>query len=131
MIKYKSVILYGIFGVITTLINVATYHVCFRSLGISNVISTIIAWVVAVTFAFLTNKSFVFNSRSWEKKAVIHEGLMFFGCRIGTGVIEVGMMYAFVDLLGLNGTVMKMITNVIVIVLNYVFSKLYVFKRKI
>ena len=113
----------------TTVINVVSYHISYEKLGISNVISTSIAWIIAVLFAFVTNKAFVFESKKKNKEA-IKEAANFILCRIGTGIIEVGMMWVFVDLLLLDGTVMKLITNIIIIVLNYVASKFFVFRRE-
>jgi putative flippase GtrA len=127
--KYRDVLLYLIFGVLTTVINILSYHLCYQIFAIDNVISTVIAWVVAVVFAFVTNKLFVFESTAKKGKAII-EAVNFFACRIGTGVIEVGVMYLFVDVFAFNGTVMKLITNVIVIIINYIASKLLVFKKK-
>lgn len=127
--KYKGIILYLVFGVLTTVINVICYHVCYENLGITNVVSTIIAWVVAVSFAFVTNKVFVFESKR-KNKAAIGEAVSFFLCRIGTGVIEVGMMWFFVDMLSFNGTIMKLITNFIIIVINYLASSFFVFGGK-
>ena len=127
--KYKGIILYLVFGAMTTVINVVSYHISYEKLGISNVISTSIAWIIAVLFAFVTNKAFVFESKKKNKEA-IKEAANFILCRIGTGIIEVGMMWVFVDLLLLDGTVMKLITNIIIIVLNYVASKFFVFRRE-
>lgn len=129
LIKYKGVILYLIFGVLTTVINVAAYYVSYDICGISNLVSTMIAWVIAVAFAFITNKLIVFESKKWDKDS-IKEVFNFILCRVGTGVIEVGFMYVFVDLLLFNGTIMKLITNFIVIVINYIASKLIIFKKK-
>lgn len=129
LMKYRDIIMYGFFGVLTTLVNIITYHISYNTFGISNVGSTIVAWIVAVSFAFLTNKTLVFESRSWNRETVLAEIWKFYGCRIGTGIIEVGMMYLFVDMMRMNGTVMKTITNMIVIVLNYVFSKIFIFKK--
>lgn len=129
LIKYKGVILYLIFGVLTTVINVAAYYVSYDICGISNLVSTMIAWVIAVAFAFITNKLIVFESKKWDKDS-IKEVFNFILCRVGTGVIEVGFMYVFVDLLSFNGTIMKLITNFIVIVINYIASKLIIFKSK-
>lgn len=126
----KHILLFGVFGALTTALNVAAYHVCSRLPGIGNVLSTVIAWFLAVTFAFFTNKAFVFDSRSWERQTILGECLRFFGCRIGTGCVEVGLMVVFVDLLGLNGTVMKLVANMVVIVLNYLFGRLYIFGIK-
>ena len=128
LLKYKSVILYLVFGVLTTVINVITYHISYEMMHIANIISTMIAWVVAVTFAYFTNKLYVFESKRTGSGA-IKEAINFFACRIGTGVIEVGMMYVFVDVLALNGTIMKLITNFIVIVINYIASKFIIFNE--
>lgn len=128
LLKYKGIILYLVFGVLTTVINVITYHISYEMLHIANITSTMIAWVVAVTFAYFTNKLFVFESKRTGSGAV-KEAINFFACRIGTGVIEVGMMYVFVDVLALNGTIMKLITNFIVIVINYIASKFIIFNE--
>lgn len=127
IIKYKSMINYVLFGAVTTAVNLAAYFVCYHILFIDNVPSTVIAWVFAVAVAFLTNKTFVFDSRSWEAGVVFGEAMKFVGCRFGTGVIEVVIMYVSVDLMHMSGVLMKLLTNVIVVVLNYIFSKLFIF----
>lgn len=127
--KYREILSYLFFGGATTVINVAIYHVCYNMLDIGNSISTVIAWFVSVAFAFVTNKIFVFESRSAEWNKTLKEAMAFFGCRIGSGALELGIMYFFVDVLFFNGTIMKLITNIIVIVLNFVFSKLFIFKK--
>lgn len=127
--KYKNILLYLVFGVLTTIINILSYHICYRICDMANITSTIIAWVVAVAFAFVTNKLYVFESKT-RKKGTFVEVLNFVACRLGTGVIEVGMMYLFVDIFAFDGTVMKLITNVIVIIVNYVASKFLVFKKE-
>mgnify|MGYP003303390506 CR=1 FL=1 len=125
--KYKMPILYLIFGGLTTLLNIATYFIFYNILEISNVISTIIAWIVGVIFAFVTNKIYVFESKS---KSIFYELTTFLACRLATGAIDLGIMYLTVDILKWNGLFMKVISNVIVIILNFVFSKLIVFKNK-
>jgi len=129
LIKYKGIVSYLFFGVLTTAVNVAVYYIFYNILSVPNIVSTIIAWVAAVAFAFITNKLFVFDSKSWQPSVALRELWTFTACRIGTGVIEVGMMWLFVDVLTFNGTVMKLLTNFIVIVLNYIFSKLIIFKK--
>lgn len=129
LIKYKGIVSYLFFGVLTTAVNVAVYYIFYNILSVPNIVSTIIAWVAAVAFAFITNKLFVFDSKSWEPSVALRELWTFTACRLGTGVIEVGMMWLFVDVLTFNGTVMKLLTNFIVIVLNYIFSKLVIFKK--
>ncbi len=127
--KYKSLITYGIFGVLTTLINIGIYTLCYQQIGIGNVVSNIIAWVVAVLFAFVTNKIWVFESKSLEPAVLVAEAVSFFGCRLATGVLDIVIMYVTVDMLALNSTIMKCISNVVVIIVNYVASKFVIFKK--
>lgn len=128
--KYKSIILYGVFGVFTTLINIITYAVCYKYIGIPNVPSNIIAWILSVTFAFITNKLYVFDSKSLDAGLVIGEFIKFISARLATGGLDLIIMYVSVDLMHEPAVIFKVIANVIVIVLNYVLSKLVVFKKK-
>ena len=128
--KYRSLILYAVFGALTTLVNMASYWLCFNVLGIPNVPSTAIAWVLAVCFAFITNKLWVFDSPSFDMKIMAHEVPSFFGARLATGLLDVLVMYLAVDVMKWNSTLWKLISNVIVIVLNYIASKLVIFRKK-
>lgn len=128
--KYKGIISYLFFGVCTTALNIVVYNVFYYILHSSNVSSNIIAWIVAVLFAFVTNKLFVFDSTSHTAKVVLGELLSFLGCRLVTGVIDLGIMYVTVDCLEQNAMLWKIISNVLVIVLNYVASKLVIFKKR-
>lgn len=128
--KYKSFIAYGIFGVFTTIVNIATYNYCYNSLGISNTLSNIAAWILAVTFAYLTNKTWVFGSKSWKWEILRREVPAFISCRLATGIMDIVIMYICVDIMGWYALLMKIISNVLVIILNYVFSKLVIFKKK-
>lgn len=130
MIKYKSFILYAIFGVLTTVVNVVTYYLFAKVFGCGTAISTIIAWFVAVLFAYVTNKKWVFDSPSWEKDVLIKELIAFFSCRLLTGLLDFIIMMVFVDVLHFNDLIIKVISNIIVIILNYVASKLVIFKKK-
>ena len=130
VIKYKGLILYGIFGVLTTIINIATYAVCYRVIGIANVPSDIIAWVVGVAFAFITNKLYVFGSKSMDMKTLFPELAKFVAARLATGVLDVIIMYIGVDVMHGPDVILKVASNVIVIILNYVLSKLVVFKKQ-
>ena len=130
IVKYKELISYGIFGVLTTVINIAVYTVCYNLLGISNVVSNVIAWILSVLFAYVTNKIWVFESKSTEWKVLIYEMGTFFGCRLANGLLDLAIMYVTVDKLALNSTLMKCVSNVIVIIANYIFSKLVIFKKK-
>ncbi len=127
--KYRSLIFYAVFGVFTTLVNMGSYWLCFNALGMPNVPSTIVAWLLAVSFAFITNKLWVFDSKSFDAKTLKHEIPTFFGARIATGLLDVLIMYLAVDVMHWNGMVWKMISNVIVIVLNYIASKLVIFRE--
>lgn len=126
--QYWEIISYLFFGVCTTLVNIAAYFVC-SELGCSTSASTIIAWVLSVLFAYLTNRYFVFEDRAQSPAGILRELISFFSCRLATGVLDLAIMVVFVDFLGINGMVIKIISNIIVIVLNYVASKLLIFRH--
>ena len=126
--KHKDILLYLIFGVLTTLVNYAVYLPLYNYAGTSAAFSNAIAWVAAVVFAFLTNKPIVFASHDWSPKTVLPELGKFLGCRIGSGLLETGILFLTVDLLQWNGNLWKILTSVLVVILNYAASKLLVFK---
>ena len=127
--KYKEFLLYVGFGALTTLVNFVAYYLFYNMLNVSNVLSTIISWVFSVIFAFVTNKLFVFESRSFKASVFIREAAAFFSARVISGALDVGFMYLTVDMLLLNGSLCKLASNVIVIILNYFFSKVWIFKK--
>ena len=127
--KHWEVLVYLFFGGLTTLVNFVVYYPCYNWLGISATVSNMIAWVVAVAFAYLTNKPWVFKSHDWSAKVVLPELTKFVACRIGSGALETGIIFVFVDWLGFDGNVFKLITSVLVVILNYIGSKLLVFKK--
>jgi len=129
IIKYWDIVSYLFFGVCTTVVNYIIYLPCYNLLGMSATVSNMIAWVVAVTFAYLTNKPFVFKSHDWSAKTVVPELAKFLGCRIGSGVAETVILLVTVDLLGWNGNIWKLVTQVMVVILNYIGSKLLVFRK--
>lgn len=128
--KYRSILIYIIFGVLTTAVNYLVYIPCLNLLGLSASVSNIIAWCVAVLFAFLTNKPFVFESKDWSAKTVVPEFTKFVGTRVASGLVETLILLVTVDLVGWNGNIWKLVTNVIVVILNYIGSKLLVFRKK-
>ena len=128
--KYKSVILYLVFGVLTTIVNIVAYFLLDFNRLFNTVINTSIAWVVAVIFAYVTNKKWVFESRVKGFKDNFKEMMSFFGCRIATGLMDVGIMFVFVDILRYDDMIIKIASNVLVVILNYVGSKLLVFRNK-
>ena len=87
--KYNSLITYAVFGICTTIINILAFYLLYNVLEIKNVPANIIAWVLAVLFAFITNKLFVFKSKSMDFKTLFTEGVSFFACRFLTGVLDV------------------------------------------
>lgn len=135
--RYYDIIAYLFFGVLTTAINYLVYIPCYHWLQASDAVGDLaatisngIAWTVAVIFAYLTNKPFVFKSHDWSMKTVVPELGKFLGCRIGSGVMETLILLWTVDCLHWNGNVMKLITNILVVIVNYIGSKLLVFVKK-
>lgn len=127
--KYWDILTYLVFGVLTTVVNYLIYLPMFNLCGISAAVSNIIAWIGAVIFAFLTNKPFVFHSHDWSAKTVVPELTKFVSCRLASGVLETVILLLTVDCLHWNGNIWKLVTQVLVIILNYVGSKLLVFKK--
>lgn len=128
--KYWDVISYLFFGGLTTVVNYLVYFPLYNWLQLSATVSNAIAWVFAVAFAYLTNKPFVFKSNDWSAKTVVPELAKFVGCRVGSGVIETLILLLCVDFLHFDGNLWKIITSVLVVVLNYLASKLFVFQKK-
>ena len=127
--KYSDVLVYLVFGVLTTVVNYLVYLPCYNQLGLSSSVSNVIAWAGAVAFAYVTNKPFVFCSHDWSRKTVIRELTAFVGTRLGSGGLETLVLLIFVDWLGGNGNLWKLITSALVVVLNYFGSKLLVFRK--
>jgi len=126
---HYDMVVYLVFGVLTTAVNYAVYLPCLNYWRFSAAWSNVIAWIAAVIFAYLTNKPFVFHSHDWSLKTVIPEAAKFVGTRIGSGGLETGILFLTVDLLGWNGNLWKLATSVLVVILNYVGSKLLVFRK--
>ena len=129
-LRYYDLIMYLVFGVMTTAVNYLVYLPCYNLFGLSASVSNMISWVVSVAFAFLTNKPFVFRSHDWSAKVVWPELVKFVGCRVGSGVMETVILFVTVDTLRWNGNIWKLVTSVLVVVVNYVGSKLLVFRKK-
>ncbi|WP_296801352.1 GtrA family protein [uncultured Methanobrevibacter sp.] len=121
----RELVLYVVFGTFTFLVNVVTYFLFQSVMGINYLVSNVFAWFFSVLFAYITNRTWVFESKSPE---ILKEMSLFFGGRIFSGVVDTALMYLFIDVLVLGNTFSKIVVQIIVIVLNYVFSKLIVFK---
>lgn len=127
--KYKSMLLYVVFGGLTTVVNIISYYICARVIHMNTGASTAIAWFVAVAFAYVTNRTYVFESNAHGVKEIMAEVTSFFTCRVLTGVLEIGIMLLCVDVMGFDDLLMKVVSNVVVIILNYIASKLVIFKE--
>lgn len=137
--RYREQIAYLFFGAVTTAINLATYFALHSVMGMDSDIANVIAWVVAVVAAYVSNRKWVFNSRT-TGRAALREFAAFVGARVVTGVMDQAIMHLTVKVLGpkliapaytnLWDNGMKLASNVLVIILNYVFSKLFIFRKK-
>ena len=117
-------------GVATTVVNYVVYYIATRLLSMGVMPGTWTAWVVAVAFGYVANKAFVFHTHCDSVLSLLREAGSFFAMRLVSLGMETVLMYLTVTVLGLNDLVMKLIVNIVVIILNYVFSKLFIFKKK-
>lgn len=143
LLKYKELILYVVFGALTTLVNYIVYFGC-KALHIPYQPSTVIAWIAAVAFAYVTNRIWVFASKTRGAKAISKEIVLFVGARLFSLVLELIIMYIGMDLLSageytitfvgktlpLGEFITKTVAQIVIIVSNYVFSKLVIFRKK-
>ena len=126
--QHREMILYLIFGVLTTAVNYVSY-LLLAPFFAKTVIPTVIAWVLSVIFAYVTNRIFVFCSDA-KGKDIIKEIIAFFGARAFSGVLDVIIMWIFADTLCFNDKIIKILSNVIVVILNYIAGKWFVFRKK-
>lgn len=128
--KNKEIINYLIFGVLTTVVSFVAYFIFAKVFKIDEVISNVISWFFSVLFAFVTNKLYVFESKETGKKTLLKEIISFYLARLFTGVVcDLGVFALMVKTFKINDVLSKLVTQVIVIILNYVLSKLIVFKQ--
>ncbi len=127
--KRRSVILYLAFGICTTLINWTVYPICYYVLGFSNMGAVCAAWFIAVTFAFVTNKIWVFERKNFLNRRFLKECISFFSCRLVTGTLDLLIMYVAVDVFELNAFAWKILSNGLVVILNYATGKFVVFRK--
>ncbi|MBS6043243.1 GtrA family protein [Clostridium baratii] len=120
--------MYIIFGVLTTVLNFLVYIIFTRVFEANFLISNAVAWLLAVIFAFITNKIYVFNSTDYNIKFIIKEFSEFTISRIFTGLLDIGLLYLFVSIIHMNDLISKIIIGIIITILNYVISKMYVFR---
>lgn len=127
-IKHRQVIAYLFFGVVTTIINILAFCLCHYGLKMSYMSANVVSWILAVLAAYITNKLWVFESHTGSKRKSIGEGLLFYFFRIVTLGTENGILFLMIDMMGANTLLSKIIANITTVVLNYVFSKLIIFK---
>ena len=121
---------YLLVGVATTLVNYVAYFLATRTAGLSVMAGTWVAWVIAVAFSYVANKLFVFKTHCPDTGALLREAGGFFAMRLVSLGMETVLMFLLVEVLHLNDLAMKLLVNIVVIILNYVFSKLFIFKKK-
>lgn len=129
--NYKEVVNYLVFGGLTTIVNFVTYYIFARMIGIDEVVSSALSWFFSVLFAYITNKIFVFDSKTETRTQLIKECVSFFLARILSGVLcDVGTFALMVKVFNINDILSKIVTQVMVVIVNYIFSKFIVFKKK-
>ena len=135
LIKYKELILYMIFGVGTTVVNIVSFWIFTRIIilnsnnDINIIIANVIAWILSVLFAYITNKIWVFNSFV-KGTEMLKEAFAFFSCRFASLIMDIAIVSLGVSVLHYPDMPVKLVSNVFVIIFNYVFSKFFIFKQK-
>lgn len=135
--KYHEVISYLLWGMATTCVSWGTYTFFAGVVNTGVWTANILSWIFAVTFAYITNKIWVFRSKSWKRIVIVRELGLFLSTRLATGIFEIFMVpllvYCGMDqtLFGIRGAVSKVVVSLLVVILNYVFSKLLIFKKDI
>ena len=129
MTKKNEIILYIIFGILTTLINIISYALFTRVIMLDTYISNIMAWILSVLFAYLTNRKYVFKIDNNNTSKKIKELFSFYGLRIVSLIIDMFIMYILINLINIDDLISKIITNIFVIVVNYLFSKYLIFNK--
>ena len=127
--KYRELILYVFFGGLTTLVNWAGYWILVDVFHVPYMWSTAIAQILSILFAYVTNRTWVFESKARGFFPVLWEMLRFFGCRALSFVLDLACMRVGVGMLQINDKLMKLLSNILVILVNYVFSKVFVFRK--
>lgn len=128
--KNREMLLYIFFGGLTFLVSIFSFAVFHITFAWNELVANIASWIIAVSFAFFTNRIWVFQAPTKTVKAFLIQLAMFFGGRVVTLVVEEVILLVFVTFLQMNSMVVKVAAQVIVIVLNYILSKLVIFKNR-
>ena len=129
LIQYRELILYVFWGAATTAVNYCAYFLFTKAILMHYVLANVLAWLIAVLFAFWANKSFVFESKSWAPQVALPELGKFTGARVFSGALETGLLWLCVDILRFPDDIIKVLAGILVIILNYIFSKLFIFRK--
>ena len=127
--RHESVLLYLIVGALTTAVSLVTQYIP-KLIGSPTEVNTTVSWICAVTFAFFTNKVWVFKNESNTKKDWLGQAAAFYGARLVTYFLELGFMILTVRVLSQNEYIMKLVAQVFILIINYLFSKLVIFRKK-
>ena len=129
--KYREQVLYLAFGALTTAVDQVSFMILLRLLpNITSVVPAVASWIIAVSFAYTTNRKWVFQAKSTGFPDLLREAASFYIARIVSLLLTVIIMWQFVDNRGCNADLTKLASGILVIISNYVFSKFWVFKRK-
>lgn len=127
--RYRQQLLYILFGLLTTAVSILVYALLVELFALDELIANVISWLVAVMFAFVTNRIWVFRADKDKSKSFVRQMLAFYSGRVATLLIEEIILWIFIKQLAFNGFAVKCAAQIAVIVLNYVISKLFVFKQ--
>lgn len=128
--KHREALLYLFFGGLTTLISVASFALLYHAMGINELLANVLSWIAAVLFAFFTNRAWVFSAADTDTAGLLRQMAAFFGGRAATLAVEELLLLAFVTWLRLPALAVKVVAQLVVILLNYVISKWFVFRKK-
>ena len=125
---FVELIRYGICGAMSTVLDIGIFWFLANVVGLHYLVANAIAWILALIFSFLANKYYVFESKSFRKEVLLKESVEFFGARGLACGIDMGGMYFLVSILDANKNIAKLVITLIVIIVNYILSKFWIFK---
>ena len=127
--QIKELILYGICGALTTILDIGIFWFLANIVNLHYLVANAIAWFLAITFSFLANKYYVFESKSFAREVWVKEAAEFLGARGLSCIIDMGGMFLLVSILGINKNYAKLFITLVVIIINYILSKFWIFKK--
>lgn len=128
--RYYEILAYIFFGAATTVINILSYELFRKNLQINFIVSNSIAWIISVSFAYITNRKYVFLSDEITIKGIAKEFMSFVSCRLLSGGCDLAMMIVLVSMIRINDSASKIVSNIVVVAINYILSKLIIFRKR-